>query len=98
MSTQRKRIDDNDNEEEEEFDETPTPKKSKVAVESVSTKPVFQLGAKKKVSISEFRGTLLVDIREYYSDKNDGADKVRRVPYQSCVISSRRSRGRKASR
>ena len=78
MSAQRKRFADEDEEEEEEeeFDETPTPKKPKAAVEVSSTKPLFQLGAKKKVSISDFRGTLLVDIREYYTDKNDGVDKV----------------------
>ena len=77
MSAQRKRFaDEDDDEEEEEFDEAPTPKKSKAALEVSSTKPLFQLGSKKKVSISDFRGTLLVDIREYYTDKNDGVDKV----------------------
>ena len=74
MSAQRKRVVDDDDE--EEFDETPTPKKSRATPESPSAKPVFKLGAKKKVSISEFRGTLLVDIREYYRDNNDGAEKV----------------------
>lgn len=34
-----------------------------------------QLGSRKRVSVSEFKGKLLVDIREYYEDKADGSMK-----------------------
>ena len=76
MPKKRLEDDDHDDEDEEEFDEAPTPKKSKKSTEATSEKPVFQLGSRKRVSISEFRGNLLVDIREFYTDRNDGVDKV----------------------
>mmetsp|Transcript_3080 Transcript_3080/g.5663 ORF Transcript_3080/g.5663 Transcript_3080/m.5663 type:complete len:207 (-) Transcript_3080:330-950(-) len=35
----------------------------------------FDLGGKKKCSVREFKGKTLVDLREYYEDKNTGEEK-----------------------
>jgi hypothetical protein len=41
---------------------------------------VFDLGNKRKISVGSFKGNLLINIREFYEDKNTGEEKVR-----SCV-------------
>ena len=37
---------------------------------------VFELGGKKKVTVQEFKGMQLVNIREFYIDKATGEEKV----------------------
>ncbi len=37
----------------------------------------FELGGKKKVTVQEFKGQMLIHIREFYVDKNTGEDKVK---------------------
>lgn len=39
-------------------------------------KSEFDLGAKRKISVGAFKGNLLINIREYYEDKNTGEEKV----------------------
>lgn len=34
--------------------------------------PCDQLSAKRRVTVEEFKGNLLVSIREFYEDRNDG--------------------------
>ncbi len=36
---------------------------------------MFELGAKRKVTVSVFKGKVLVNIREFYEDKNTGEEK-----------------------
>mmetsp|Transcript_31415 Transcript_31415/g.23334 ORF Transcript_31415/g.23334 Transcript_31415/m.23334 type:complete len:103 (+) Transcript_31415:19-327(+) len=39
---------------------------------SRSEEAVFDLGSKRKLTVSVFKGRVLVNIREYYEDKNSG--------------------------
>lgn len=59
----------------ESFDQdalvTPELKKKKKKSEFV-----FELGGKKKVSVGHYKGTILVNIREYYTDQKTGELKV----------------------
>ncbi len=36
---------------------------------------MFELGGKRKVTVGSFKGKVLVNIREYYEDKNTGEEK-----------------------
>jgi hypothetical protein len=68
-----------DEESEEEFDdseeETKITKKSKSVAEK-NGEFVFDLGSKKRVTVSKFKGKTLVNIREFYEVKNTGEMKV----------------------
>lgn len=61
-------------EEEDHEEEEKHPKKKKKATGSSSNVPTsFELSKKKRVSVSVFKGNILIDIREYYEDREDGA-------------------------
>lgn len=47
------------------------PKKTKKATGD----EIYEIGSKKKVAVGSFKGMILVNIREYYTDKNTGEEK-----------------------
>eukprot|EP01032_Pedospumella_encystans_P030863 gene30863-34833_t len=51
-----------------------TDKKQKTT-EETSNGTLFDLGKLKKVSVSKFKGQMLVNFREYYVDKSTGEEK-----------------------
>ena len=75
--------DDDDNEEEEEGsvneDDEGTPKKKKSAKKTPAGEVMVDIGAKKKLTFSKYKGIALVGIREYYEDKKTGEEKVSRT-------------------
>jgi hypothetical protein len=50
-------------------------KKQKTATTGGNGEAVFELGGKKKVSVSMFKGRLIVNFREFYEDKQTGEEK-----------------------
>ncbi|KAI8917277.1 activated RNA polymerase II transcriptional coactivator p15-like protein [Powellomyces hirtus] len=58
----------------------PSPKKVKTENEPCDANDddqpyTLQLDGKRKLTVSQFKGITLVNIREYYTDKKDGLDK-----------------------
>merc|ERR1711862_885503 len=43
--------------------------------EEEEVEPVWEIGARRKVRVSQFKGKLYVNIREYYIDKATGEEK-----------------------
>lgn len=74
--------DDDDNEEEDEGsvneDDEEKPKK-KAAKKTPAGEVMVDIGAKKKLTFSKYKGIALVGIREYYEDKKTGEEKVSRA-------------------
>jgi hypothetical protein len=66
--------DDDDDFEDEDVHEEKKPKQVTPSKKKAET--VFELGGKKKVTVGHFKGTILVNIREFYTDKNTGEEKV----------------------
>ena len=66
----------------ESADEADTPVTKKPKTTSAAGNTVFDLGGKKKVTVSEFKGRLLVNLREFYS--KDGEELV--SVYQSAAV------------
>eukprot|EP01035_Chromulina_nebulosa_P024463 gene24463-31858_t len=69
-------VDEEDDDEEEKVETKPetktkSNKKSKVS----KSEAIFDIGGSKKVTVSDFKGTTLVQIREYYTDKVSGEEK-----------------------
>jgi hypothetical protein len=50
-------------------------KKQKTGTTGTNGEAVFELGGKKKVSVSMFKGRLIVNFREFYEDKQTGEEK-----------------------
>lgn len=50
-------------------------KPDKKKVKQVPSESSYQLGGKKKASVSMFKGKVLINIREYYEDKTTGEEK-----------------------
>lgn len=75
--------------------------------QAASTPSVFSIGTKKKISVGSFKGQTLVNIREYYLDRQTGEEKPgakgialtleqweqlkEMVPFVDTAISSNRS-------
>lgn len=68
-----------DRDEEEEFEEKAEVAKKAAKTTKKSTPPigeaVFTIGPKRKVTVSLFKGNILVNIREFYEDKATGEEK-----------------------
>ncbi len=59
--------------EEEEHEEVKHPDLPKKKARSAgSSESIFELGAKRKVAVSLFKGNVLVNIREFYEDRATG--------------------------
>ena len=77
-STKRK----NDDYEEDDFlvedDDVPKRKEGKDAkkVKTSSGDEMYDIGGKKKLTVGNYKGNLLINIREYYEDKKSGEEKV----------------------
>ena len=71
--------DDDDDDEDADDDEDEKPKKKKTAVKKPALPPgeaMYDLGGKRKLTFSSYKGQRLVGIREYYDDKKTGEEKV----------------------
>ena len=70
--------DDNDDDDEDDDDDD-KPKKKKTAVKKPTLpagEAMYDLGGKRKLTFSSYKGQRLVGIREYYDDKKTGEEKV----------------------
>ena len=80
------------NEEEDEGifgnDEDNIPKKNngKEAKKAKTGDEMYDIGARKKLTVGNYKGNLLINIREYYEDKKTGEEKVNTFIF--CVILS----------
>jgi hypothetical protein len=66
----------------EEGKQKTPPKRAK----KVGKDAVFELGGMKKVTVSQYKGKLLVNIREFYEDRNTGEEKVTSCEYELYVF------------
>ena len=74
------------NEEDEDhfIDDDEAPKKSNAKdakKAKVTGDEMYDIGAKKKVTVGNYKGNLLINIREYYDDKKSGEEKVSTINY-----------------
>ena len=72
-----------DNEEDDDEDEKSS-KKKKTVVKKQALPPgeaMYDLGGKRKLTFSSYKGQRLVGIREYYDDKKTGEEKVGELLY-----------------
>jgi Transcriptional Coactivator p15 (PC4) len=73
-NTKRKAEDEEGNLFGDSSDEDTKPKEVKKS-KSATGDEVYDIGSKKKVTVGSFKGMVLVNIREYYTDKNTGEEK-----------------------
>jgi Transcriptional Coactivator p15 (PC4) len=97
LKRKNQKDEDDDDEDEEEVvkddddddaddDDDDKPQKKKAAVKKPSLPPgeaMYDLGGKRKLTFSSYKGQRLVGIREYYDDKKTGEEKVLRFPLSS---------------
>lgn len=68
-----------DADDDDEDDDDDKPKKKKTAVKKPTLpagEAMYDLGGKRKLTFSSYKGQRLVGIREYYDDKKTGEEKV----------------------
>ena len=71
--------DNDDDDEDDDDDDVDKPKKKKTAVKKPTLpagEAMYDLGGKRKLTFSSYKGQRLVGIREYYDDKKTGEEKV----------------------
>ena len=79
-------VKDGDDDDDAEDDDDDKPQKKKAAVKKPSLPPgeaMYDLGGKRKLTFSSYKGQRLVGIREYYDDKKTGEEKV--LHDNSCI-------------
>ena len=70
----------NEEDDEDDFivdDDEISSKKSIKKVKSSNGDEMYDIGGKKKLTVGNYKGNLLINIREYYDDKKSGEEKVR---------------------
>ena len=60
-------------------DEAPKSKTKDTKKAKVTGDEMYDIGAKKKLTVGVYKGNLLINIREYYDDKKSGEEMVSTV-------------------